>query len=528
MNGDRGDDSPSGTRSAALKFFGHMDDERRGLPYQSSIIAHADPVELDPGRTATSERPDRAKPPRLTTPEATPEAKIDAQIETKPETKPEATFDAITNGEIDAELDVEITTEIIAEAAARIDENELRGALDARQFYLAYQPQIELATGRLIGFEALLRWRLPDGRLVSPARFVPMLEKLDLIHEVGAWVLEAASAQAVAWQQAGLTGFRMSVNLSPRQFARADLVDRVTSVLDRTGMPARTLVLEITEGLLMEDTVRSTRALACLRDMGVGVAIDDFGTGYSSLGYLRRFPVDTLKIDHCFIPDMVSDPDVASIVHTILSLGQSLRLEVVAEGIETEAQLALLRRMGCNAVQGFLLGRPVPAPEIEPWLHSHALWCQEHPQVFGGPGERNADTGSLPGRTILVVEDDPEDRQELARMLGERGMNVIAAAGFGEALAVLESRASAITRVLTDISLPDGTGLELLRQARHMQHAPSFIIMTGHGTMEHAITALKEGAADFLTKPFSSRELDEALDRALRQSRPAIVLPRRL
>lgn len=398
-------------------------------------------------------------------------------------------------------------------------QTDLEHALVGEQFYLVYQPQVRASSGEVVGFEALIRWRHPSGERISPTRFVPLLEQSGQIDDVGLWVLETACRQAATWRANGLEGLCMSVNLSPEQFRRADVATLVTRTLGRAKLPAKNLSLEITEGLLMEDTDATRVTLQHLHGMGVSLAIDDFGTGYSSLGYLRRFPVNTLKIDHTFIPEITSNANVASIVRTILSLGRSLRLEVIAEGIETDEQFALLRDLGCDTIQGYFIGKPVTVDEFPTWLDTHEHWRAQVGLASGKYRSPSAGLASFTsGRTILLVEDDDDMRTHVAGLLASRGLGVVEAATLADAFDRMHEHRAQLSMIITDIELPDGIGLDLL-QAREREKLPcGVIVMTGFGTMEHAITALRHGVADFLTKPFSSRDLDQALRRALRQT----------
>ncbi len=244
-------------------------------------------------------------------------------------------------------------------------EADLRHALERDQFGLHYQPQIDLASGAVVGMEVLLRWHHPVHGLIAPARFIALAEEMGLIIPIGAWVLRAACEQTRAWQLAGLGELRVAVNLSPRQFTQKGLAQSIAAILAETGLEARHLELELTESMVMTDVDHAITILRELKRLGVQIAIDDFGTGYSSLSYLRRFPIDVLKIDQSFVSDITLEEDGAAIVRTIISLAHSLRLKVVAEGVETDAQLAYLREHRCDQVQGYLFSRPVAAPDFE-------------------------------------------------------------------------------------------------------------------------------------------------------------------
>jgi diguanylate cyclase (GGDEF)-like protein len=241
-------------------------------------------------------------------------------------------------------------------------QTSLHRALERRELVLHYQPQIDLRTGLVTGAEALVRWRHRDFGLLGPTEFIPVAEETGLIVPLGRWVLAQACHQVRAWENAGLPPLRLAVNVAQRQFRAAAFPDVVAEALEESSLAADRLNLEITEGTLMDDTEASHAMLARLRDMGVGVSIDDFGTGYSSLGYLKRFPLDTLKIDKSFVSDVPHDPEDSAITEAVIGLAHNLRLNVIAEGVETKTQLAFLKDRGCDAIQGHVFSEPV-APE---------------------------------------------------------------------------------------------------------------------------------------------------------------------
>jgi EAL domain-containing protein (putative c-di-GMP-specific phosphodiesterase class I) len=227
-----------------------------------------------------------------------------------------------------------------------------------------YQPQIDLATRTMVGVEALLRWHHPRHGLIQPDRFIPLAEDTGLILPIGAWVLEQACHQAKAWQRSGLPEFRMSVNLSPVQFRDPDLAGLVRRALEQSGLAPVHLELEITERALMEDTESNLAILRDLKQLGVKISIDDFGVGHSSFSYLRRFAFDEIKLDRSFVAALEHDPSAAAIVRATLSLGHSLGLDAVAEGVESAEQLAMLDAEGCRLAQGYYFSPPVHAQEI--------------------------------------------------------------------------------------------------------------------------------------------------------------------
>ncbi|MBT6119042.1 MAG: EAL domain-containing protein [Rhodospirillaceae bacterium] len=247
-------------------------------------------------------------------------------------------------------------------------QTSLHRALDRNEFALHYQAQIDLRSGRLAGTEALLRWQHPEFGLLGPDQFIPIAEETGLIVPIGHWVLATACLQARAWAGDGQHVPRMAVNLSARQFREPGLPATIGRILNDAELPADRLALEMTESMLMEDTEGASAVLASFRDMGLHVAIDDFGTGYSSLSYLKRFPLDTLKIDKSFVRDVTTDPDDAAIATAVIGLAHNLRLGVIAEGVETEAQLDFLRTHGCDVMQGFLYSPPLPPGDFEKLL----------------------------------------------------------------------------------------------------------------------------------------------------------------
>jgi len=246
----------------------------------------------------------------------------------------------------------------------------MRAALAHREFTLSYQPQFDLRTGRLIGAEALIRWRHPEKGPISPARFIPLAERSGLIVPIGEWVLQEACAQAQRWRAAGWTDLTISVNVSPVQFRRGSVETSVAQALADSGLPSVNLELELTESLLIQDSLQLAESLASLRRMGVRFAIDDFGTGYSNLAYLKRFEVERLKIDQTFVRRLTDDVQDQAIVRAIVQMASSLNLFTVAEGVEDGATLALLGDLGCQQGQGFHWSPAVPAAEFEAFLRS--------------------------------------------------------------------------------------------------------------------------------------------------------------
>jgi EAL domain-containing protein (putative c-di-GMP-specific phosphodiesterase class I) len=255
------------------------------------------------------------------------------------------------------EMNERVESQMMIEAA-------LRRALKNDEFVLHFQPRVSAATGRVVGAEALLRWKHPEWGLVEPARFVSLLEETGLVVPVGAWVLTEACRQAKAWQDAGLPSLRVSVNLSSRQFRSEALFDAVSEALRASNLPPQLLELELTESLLIENVEHAMGVMGKLKAIGTAISIDDFGTGYSSLAYLKRFPIDSLKIDKAFVRDIATSPKDAAIVKTISALARSLGIGLIAEGVEEPWQVGFLRAQNCTEMQGYFFSRALPGDEL--------------------------------------------------------------------------------------------------------------------------------------------------------------------
>jgi diguanylate cyclase (GGDEF)-like protein len=254
------------------------------------------------------------------------------------------------------------TSDMNARAVKRLAlETSLRGAIENEELVLYYQPQIDYATQRVVGAEALVRWQHPTLGLLPPSEFIPMAEDTGLILQLGLWVMRTACAEARTWQKQGLCGIHVAVNVSAREFRRPDFFESMVQILHQTGLDASCLELELTETTIMENAEAAVELLNRIRRLGVKIAMDDFGTGYSSLSYLKRLPIDTLKLDRSFVDGSTSDPNDAALVVAVITLAHSFRLKVIAEGVETEEHLRFLRLLGCDGGQGYLFGKSMPA-----------------------------------------------------------------------------------------------------------------------------------------------------------------------
>ncbi|HPP74600.1 MAG TPA: EAL domain-containing protein [Armatimonadota bacterium] len=252
-------------------------------------------------------------------------------------------------------------------------EHSLRKALERDEFIVHYQPRVDIRSGSILGAEALVRWQHPEMGLVMPGQFIPLAEETGLIVPISEWVLDAACSQSKIWQDKNSPILDIAVNISARQFQKGDLVSAVKKALDRTELDPTCLHLELTESILMHNTDAAIDILNKLKDMGVKISIDDFGTGYSSLSYLKKFPVDAVKIDRSFIKDITTNPDDAAIAGAVIAMAHSLKLKVIAEGVETLEQLEFLKSINCDEMQGYFISRPVPAEEFH-----HLLWMQRY------------------------------------------------------------------------------------------------------------------------------------------------------
>ncbi|MHB8474593.1 MAG: two-component system response regulator [Gammaproteobacteria bacterium] len=259
----------------------------------------------------------------------------------------------------------------------------LRHALDRNEFMLHYQPQIDLVSGAMIGVEALIRWKHPELGLVPASDFIPLAEDTGMILPIGKWVVRTACAQYKTWRDAGLPAVRVSVNLSGRQFRQQNLVEIIHSALLETGVTPTAFGVEITESVIMRSDAKTKNVLWDLHHMGVHLSLDDFGTRYSSLRYLKSLPIDVLKIDRSFVSDVTRDPDDAAIATAIIAMAHCLKMGVIAEGVETREELQFLRQQGCDAAQGYLLGKPMPG-DVAGLLHSGTLMYPSSPDSGTG------------------------------------------------------------------------------------------------------------------------------------------------
>jgi len=387
---------------------------------------------------------------------------------------------------------------------ARLDlELALRSALEDNQFVLHYQPKLELNTGRIAGAEALLRWNRPGYGLVYPAEFVPVMEETGLVVRVGEWIIDEACRQIAAWSAAGVRDMRVAVNVSSRQFVEGDLEGVVRAALDKHGVEPSLLELELTESALMSNAEHTTEVLTRLKAIGLRVGIDDFGTGYSSLAYLKRFPIDKLKIDIAFVRDIVTNPDDAAIALAIISMAHSLHMQVVAEGVETRAQMAYLRRHRCDEIQGFHFSRALPPAQLAELVLANRAQPDEPQQVDDRV------------QTLLIVDDDPTVLTALHRLFRRDGYRVLTAqstdAGF-DFLAMYR-----VQVILCDQRMPMMSGTEFLSKVKEMYPETMRIILSGDTALDAVLDSVNRGAIyRFYTKPWNDAELRDNVRLAFR------------
>lgn len=387
--------------------------------------------------------------------------------------------------------------ELNALALSRFElQSELGQALERQEFVLHYQPKVDLRSGRVVGAEALLRWISPTRGMISPLQFIPMAEKSGLIVPLGAWVIERVCAQIRQWRDAGLEKFGVAVNVSARQFQSGKLEDLISAALRDQDLEPQCLMLELTESMLMDDPEEAVSRLTALRQTGVQIALDDFGTGYSSLGYLGRFPIDQLKIDRSFITDIVTDPKSATIATSIIALAHRMRLRVVAEGVETEAQLGYLRQYGCDEMQGYFFSKPLP-PEAFAELLRQGI-ALPAPQA----------TAEQP--TLLLVDDEPNILTALRRLLVDEGYRVLTADSGRAGLELLAQ--NAVQVILTDQRMPEMSGTEFLRRVKALHPNTVRLILSGYADLPTVTESVNEGALyKFLAKPWDNNHLCEQI-----------------
>ncbi len=380
-------------------------------------------------------------------------------------------------------------------------ENGIRRALDRREFELYYQPKVDLRQGHIVGVEALIRWNHPGRGIVSPGEFIPLAEETGLIVQIGEWVIEESCARLAAWKEMGLADTTLAINLSAKQFQQKDLLSIMERSIRKHAVDAALLEIEVTESAAMADPEQAILILQDLKKLGVRISLDDFGTGYSSLSCLKRFPVDSLKIDRSFVNDIAVEPSDASITRMMISMAHSMDRKVIAEGVESEAQLRFLQREGCDEMQGYYFSRPVPESEVTAML----LERRRLPSI-GGEEDSPA---------LLLVDDEENVLKALQRVLRRDGYRILATTSAGEALQLMV--ANQVGVIVADQRMPEMKGVEFLRKAKQLHPDSMRIVLTGYTELKSVTNAVNEGAIyKFHTKPWDDDQLRDNVREAFR------------
>lgn len=385
--------------------------------------------------------------------------------------------------------------------------NEMQKALEAEEFQLYYQPQVDGRNGKIIGVEALLRWAHVDHGFISPAQFIPVAEQTGQIIPLSDWVLRTACRNARSLADKGWSDLVMAVNVSPVQFRRANFVETVLTALKEANLPASLLELEITETVLLDNTEKAVYTLHALKDIGVQISIDDFGTGFSSLNYLKRLPVDKIKIDHTFIQEVISDRHDAAITRGIISMAHHLELKVIAEGVETEPQVAFLRKNRCDEFQGYYFAKPMPLAQLESFLHTQSA-KQSRPSLEQGPNNI--------GQTLLLLDDEENILRALTRVLRRDGYKIITATCAQDAFVLLAKHDVQV--ILSDQRMPEMSGTEFFSRVKNLYPKTIRIVLSGYTDLKSVTESINQGAIyKFLTKPWDDDQIRKTVAQAFKQ-----------
>lgn len=378
-------------------------------------------------------------------------------------------------------------------------ESALRNALLNHEFQLYYQPQIDLFSGELNGAEALIRWQHPTMGQIQPSQFIPFAEESGIIVAIGEWVLNEACAQAKKWQEQ--LAIPVSVNISALQFRQENIVEVITKALNKAQLAGKWLELELTESVVVQNLDAAIVYLKQLKQLGISLSMDDFGTGYSSLSYLKQFPFDTLKIDRSFIQNVSTEPNDALITIAIISMAHSLRLNVIAEGVETESQLNFLHRQNCDLIQGFYYSKPLPADEFDAFIANIKIQPFQNKSI-----EQKT-------RTLLIVDDEPDILNALKRLFRRSGYHILTATSALDALELLAL--NSIQVIISDQRMPHMHGSEFLRRVRELYPETVRIMLSGYSELNALTNAINDaGIYKFLSKPWEDENLLEEIRHA--------------
>jgi EAL domain-containing protein (putative c-di-GMP-specific phosphodiesterase class I)/CheY-like chemotaxis protein len=363
-----------------------------------------------------------------------------------------------------------------------------------------------MVDGRIVGFEALVRWNHPEMGLIPPIKFISLAEETGLIIPIGEWILHTACQQAKQWHDAGLNPGLMAVNISGVQIEHYDLVDVVAQILNEVGLAAGSLELELTESSIMQSPERAVSQLERLKSMGVMLAIDDFGTGYSSLSHLLKFPFDKLKIDRSFVISITTKANDAVLARSIIAMAQGMRLRVIAEGVETEEQLYYLKRNGCDELQGYLFSQPLDSEG------ARNLLIENRQLTFSAESVEESQL------TILIVDDEENILRSLNRLLRPEGYQILTTSSASEALQLMARYNVQV--ILSDMRMPEINGTELLKQIRDLYPDTVRMILSGYSDITAVTEAVNSGGLyKFMLKPWDDDELKRQIKDAFKAYR---------
>lgn len=378
----------------------------------------------------------------------------------------------------------------------------LAAALERDELELHYQPFVDAADGRIAGVEALLRWRSSDGVLLVPPQFLPRAEQLGLMSGISAWVLDRVVADARRWRRAGFDDLRVAVNVSTVQLIQGDLIERLENRLASADVAFDQFEIELSESTLLRDLERIREHLRRLRSYGVGLTLDDFGMGGAGLVHLPRYPLSKIKIDRDFVSEVAQDQGQAAIARAIIAMGRQMHLKVMAEGVETEAQVGYLRRADCDQLQGFLFSGPKPLLEVEPLLRQRYL----RPELF---------VQGAASRTLLLVDDEENVLRALQRVFRRDGYRVLTASRVSEAFELLAS--NDVQVIVSDQRMNDVSGTEFLGRVKELYPRTVRLILSGYTDLATVTDAINRGAIyRFLTKPWDEEDLRQHIREAFR------------
>lgn len=384
--------------------------------------------------------------------------------------------------------------------------NELQKAIEAEDFELYYQPQFDGRSGRIVGMEALLRWHHPQRGFISPEEFIPVAEDTGQIIPLNLWVLDTACRQVKQLGERGVAVPSVAVNISSVQFQRSNFVETIQAVLQKHDLNAGQLELEITETVLLNNADRAIETLQRIKALGVRIVIEDFGAGFSSLNYLKRLPIDKVKIDHAIVKDVISDRHDAAITQGIISMAHHLQLAVIAEGVETESQVAFLMKSHCDAFQGYYFAKPMPFAEVESMFGKRML---VHESALG----QSATEGREP--TILLLDDEENILRALNRVLRRDGYRILMATRAQDAFELLAKHHVQV--IISDQRMPEMSGTEFLSRVKDLYPETIRIVLSGYTDLKSVTDAINQGAIyKFLTKPWDDEQLRQIITQAFR------------